>query len=134
MIALRAAVCIAAVLVSGCASAAEPETAPPDRDRYVSELPRSVSAARMRQHLGALQKIADAHRGTRVAGSPGYAASVRYVRDALAAAGYQPKVSTFPFTSYRERREVAHQLTPVQRPIRVEAIDYSPSAPTGSAT
>ena len=131
MIALRAAVCIAAVSVAGCASAAEPETAPPDRDRYVSELPRSVSTARLRQHLAALQRVADAHGGTRVAGGPGYAASVRYVRDELAAAGYRPKVSTFPFTSYRERREVARQLTPVERTIRVEAIDYSPSTPTG---
>ena len=85
----------------------------------------------MRQHLAALQKIADAHGGTRVAGGPGYAASVRYVRDALAAAGYQPKMSSFPFTSYREQREVARQLTPVERLIRVEAIDYSPSTPTG---
>ena len=134
MIALRAVACIVAVsIAAGCASAVdEPETAPPPaRDRYVSELPRSVSVARMRQHLAALQKIADAHGGTRVAGGPGYAASVRYVRDALAAAGYQPKVSTFPFTSYRERREFARQLTPVERPIRVEAIDYSPSTPAG---
>ena len=134
MIALRAVACIVAVsIAAGCASAVdEPETAPPPaRDRYVSELPRSVSVARMRQHLAALQKIADAHGGTRVAGSPGYAASVRYVRDALAAAGYQPNVSTFPFTSYRERREFARQLTPVERPIRVEAIDYSPSTPAG---
>ena len=131
MIALRAAVCIAVVSVAGCASAADPATAPPDRDRYVSELPRSVSTARLRQHLAALQRVADAHGGTRVAGGPGYAASVRYVRDQLAAAGYRPKVSTFPFTSYRERREVARQLTPVGRTIRVEAIDYSPSTPTG---
>jgi Zn-dependent M28 family amino/carboxypeptidase len=131
MIALRAAVCIAVVSVAGCATAAEPATAPPNRDRYVSELPRSVSTARLRQHLAALQRVADANGGTRVAGGPGYAASVRYVRDQLAAAGYRPTVSTFPFTSYRERREVARQLTPVERTIRVEAIDYSPSTPTG---
>jgi Zn-dependent M28 family amino/carboxypeptidase len=130
---LRAVICImAASIAGGCASAREPGTAPPpDRDRYVSELPRSVSTARLRQHLAALQRIADANGGTRVAASPGYAASVRYVRDALAAAGYRPSVSTFPFTSYRERREVARQLTPIGRPIRVEAIDYSPSTPAG---
>ena len=129
---LRAVICImAASIAGGCASAREPGTAPPERDRYVSELPRSVSTARLRQHLAALQRIADAHGGTRVAASPGYAASVRYVRDALVAAGYRPSVSTFPFTSYRERREVARQLTPTARPIRVEAIDYSPSTPAG---
>ena len=133
MIALRAVGCIVAVsIAAGCASAVAPETAaPPARDRYVAELPRSVSSARLRQHLAALQRIADAKGGTRVAGSPGYAASVRYVSTALAAAGYRPSVISFPFTSYRERREVARQLTPVERPIRVEAIDYSPSTPAG---
>ena len=64
-------------------------------------------------------------------GVPATPRSVRYVRDQLAAAGYRPTVSTFPFTSYRERREVARQLTPLERTIRVEAIDYSPSTPTG---
>lgn len=131
MHAFRALVCAAALLVGGCSFTAEPEAAPPDRNRYVSELPRAVSTARMRQHLVALQRIADANGGTRVAGSPGYAASVRYVRDTLAAAGYQPRAISFPFTSYRERREAARQLSPVQRPIRVEAIDYSPSTPAG---
>lgn len=128
----RAVVLIAAALIAGgCASADEAETAPADRPQIVSELPRAVSTARMRQHLAALQRIADAHDGTRVSASPGYAASVRYVRDALAAAGFKPNVIPFPFTSYRERRELARQLTPVERAIRVEAIDYSPSTPTG---
>jgi Zn-dependent M28 family amino/carboxypeptidase len=128
----RPLVWIAAALIAcGCASASEPEAAPPDRAQLVSELPRAVSAARMRQHLAALQRIADANGGTRVAGGRGYAASVRHVRDALAKAGYTPKVVPFPFTSYRERREVARQLAPVQRAIRVEAIDYSPSTAVG---
>jgi Zn-dependent M28 family amino/carboxypeptidase len=130
MIAHRAAACIAAALVvAGCASRVAPEAAPPDRDRHVAELPRLVSTTRLRQHLVALQRIADAHGGHRAAGSPGYAASVRYVRETLAAAGYRPAAPAFPFTSYRERRELARQLTPRARRLRVEAIDYSPSTP-----
>jgi Zn-dependent M28 family amino/carboxypeptidase len=132
MITLRVVVCIAVVSVAGgFASAVESAATPPNRDRYLAELPRAVSSARMRQHLVALQRIADANGGSRVAGSPGYAASVRYVRDALARVGYRPTTSPFPFTSYRERREVARQLTPQARPIRVEAIDYSPSTRSG---
>ena len=40
----------------------------------------------MLEHLEALQEIADAHDGTRVAGSPGFDASARYVADVLRAA------------------------------------------------
>ncbi len=40
-------------------------------------------------HLEALQEIADEHDGTRVSGSSGYDASVRYVADVLRATGYE---------------------------------------------
>jgi hypothetical protein len=40
-------------------------------------------------HLEVLQALADQHGGTRVAGSPGYDASVRYVADVLEATGYE---------------------------------------------
>jgi Zn-dependent M28 family amino/carboxypeptidase len=49
----------------------------------------------MLEHLEALQAIADSHGGTRVAGSPGFEASARYVADVLQAAGYEV---TFPST------------------------------------
>jgi Zn-dependent M28 family amino/carboxypeptidase len=78
-----------------------------------------------------LQRIADGHGGTRVAGSPGYAASVRYVQQALTRAGYRAKIAPFPFVEYEELVERGQQLGPVRRPIEVEAIDYSPSTPPG---
>ena len=63
-----------------------------------------MSTARLRQHLAALQRVADAHGGTRVAGGPGYAASV--ATSVISSPRPVPaKVSTYPFTSYRERRE-----------------------------
>ena len=46
--------------------------------------------------MAALQRLADANDGTRAAGTPGYAASVRYVEKTLRAAGYQ--VTRQPFT------------------------------------
>jgi hypothetical protein len=54
-----------------------------------------VSVDGMLEHLEALQAIADAHGGTRVAGSPGFEASARYVADVLRATGYEV---TFPST------------------------------------
>ena len=104
---------------------------PPTRAELVAQLPGAVSTGQMRKHLTALQRIADDNRGTRVAGSPGYSASVRYVRQALTGMGYTPKVLPFPFVSYRERTERARQVAPVRRQIRIEAIDYSPSTPAG---
>ena len=132
MIALRAAVCIAAVSVAGCC----PLRLRPSwrRPPATATSPSFLARCRRRGCGSTWPRCSESptHTAERASqGGPGYAASVRYVRDALAAAGYRPKVSSFPFTSYREQREVARQLTPVERPIRVEAIDYSPSTPTG---
>ena len=56
----------------------------------------AVTPQGIRAHMAALQGLADAHGGTRAAGTPGYAASVRYVENTLRAAGYQ--VTRQPFT------------------------------------
>jgi Zn-dependent M28 family amino/carboxypeptidase len=106
------------------------DAAPPSRATLTSQLPKSMSVANMRRHLAALQRIADRNNGTRVAGSAGYAASVRYVQGELRKLGYAAKVTDFPFTSYRELTESARQLEPT-RAVKVEAIDYSPSTPAG---
>lgn len=125
------AFCIAgATLAGGCTSSADDAGTPaPTRAELASELPRAVAAAGLRRHLAALQRIADDAGGTRAAGSRGYAASVAYVRRTLAAAGYEPEVTPFPFVAYRERTERARQLAPRRRAIRIEAIDYSPPTP-----
>ena len=124
------------VLAVGVVGRAQPgksvaADAPPTRAQLMASLPRTVSIGRIRRHLVALQRIADRHGGTRVAGSPGYAASVRYVRQELARVGYGPSVAPFPFVEYEELVERGQQIAPVRRPIVVEAIDYSPSTPPG---
>ena len=72
-----------------------------------------VSVERMLEHLEALQAIADSHGGTRVAGSPGFDASARYVADVLRAAGY---AVTFPSTEVpvfeQHKPSVFDQLEP----------------------
>ena len=124
-------VVLAVVAVGRAGSESSRADSPPTRAQLVSSLPRAVSIGRIRRHLVALQSIADRNGGTRIAGSPGYAASVRYVKQELARVGYRPKVAPFPFVEYEELVERGQQLAPLQRPIELEAIDYSPSTPTG---
>ncbi len=128
---LGAVVIACAALAVGYLSAADSEAAPPKRAALTSQLPRAIKPAELNKHLAALQRLADRNGGTRVSGSAGYAASVRYVRDTLSRLGYTAKVTPFPFTTYRELTERARQVAPSQRAIRVEAIDYSPSTPDG---
>jgi Zn-dependent M28 family amino/carboxypeptidase len=52
----------------------------------------------VRAHQEAFQAIADANGGNRAAGTPGYDASVAYVKETLEAAGYEVELNGFPFT------------------------------------
>ena len=95
------------------------------------QLPQAISLPRMLQDLRALERIADRNDGTRAAGTAGYAASVRYVRDQLRRSGYRTQVSAVPLVLYVERVERGRQIAPVQRELRLEALQYSPSTPPG---
>jgi Zn-dependent M28 family amino/carboxypeptidase len=54
-----------------------------------------VPLAGIREHLAALQAIADGNGRTRLAGTPGYDASARYVARRLRAAGYRVRLQEF---------------------------------------
>ncbi|MDQ3121821.1 MAG: M20/M25/M40 family metallo-hydrolase [Actinomycetota bacterium] len=101
------------------------------RAEVVAQLPRSLSRARLRADLVALERIADRAGGNRAAGTTGYRASVAHVRKELERAGYTPRVLGFPFVLYRERVERGMQIAPTRRDLRIEALDYSPSTPKG---
>lgn len=85
-------------------------------DAVDSTVPRStgqrpdirVSAAGIREHLVALQTIAERHGGNRFAGKAGYDASARYVAAQMRAAGYGVRFQEFdfPFVVDRSRPEV----------------------------
>ena len=66
-----------------------PASASPNNNT-VKKFTKAVTPEGVLDHLGALQKIADANGGNRAAGLPGYAASVDYVVDQLRGAGYDP--------------------------------------------
>jgi Zn-dependent M28 family amino/carboxypeptidase len=62
----------------------------------------AMSVDRIRDHLIALNTIARDNGGTRAVGTPGFQASVDYVRDRLAAAGYQVTVEPFEVPYFKQ--------------------------------
>src|SRR5262245_22534396 len=56
-----------------------------------------VTLEGVREHQAALQAIADANGGTRLAGTSGYEASVDYVVEKMTTAGYNVTLDEFPF-------------------------------------
>ncbi len=80
-------------LLGACSSPKlESQIAAPDLGR---SLARNVTADGMFTHLHALQAIADANKGTRAEGTPGYDASVEYVAKALRDTGFDVSTPTF---------------------------------------
>ena len=56
-----------------------------------------IPASAVREHLVALQRIADRNGGNRAAGNAGYDASARYVATRMRRAGYAVRLQEFPF-------------------------------------
>ena len=82
--------------MAGCGRSEAPRSAPSAQPsapstsatEFATALEGKVTADAMLGHLKKLQEIADANKGTRALGTPGYAASVDYVANALK--DYQP--------------------------------------------
>ncbi len=65
-------------------------------------LREAVTVENVRAHQLALQSIADANGGTRVAGTPGYNQSADYVATTLVAAGYNVTIQSFSYIGFRQ--------------------------------
>jgi len=88
-----------------------------------------VTLAGVRAHQTELMNIAKAHRGTRLAGTRGHLASLRYVQKLLTDAGYRVKVQRFQFPVPRVEASslrMAGQVAGEEIPHLV--LDYSGSA------
>jgi Zn-dependent M28 family amino/carboxypeptidase len=91
-----AAAAIAGMLVAAPAASAAPPT-------DSSALRSAVTPAGILAHEQALQAIADANDGTRASGTPGYDASLAYVKGKLDATGYfTTRVQEFDFAFFSE--------------------------------
>ncbi|MFC9128183.1 M28 family metallopeptidase [Streptomyces sp. NPDC057099] len=82
---------LAAFLLSGIADGARASVSGP------STTPPNVNVSAVMGHLGKLQSIADANGGNRAHGTPGYKASLDYIKKELDQAGFTTSVQEFTF-------------------------------------
>ncbi|MEU6867866.1 M28 family metallopeptidase [Streptomyces sp. NPDC046876] len=130
-----AALAAAAVLAPALLTAtAAPAAARPHEGRLAKELVKDVTARGAYRHLERFQQIADASGGTRVAGSPGHAASAAYVHDTLEKAGYQVSYQDFDIYEARTETEKTTVLGDQPRELATAAFTYTPSTPAGGLT
>ena len=78
-----------------------------------------------------LQEIADANGGTRVAGSPGYDASVEYVAKTLRDKGFDVQTPEFTMGLFSVGKE---SLSVNGKPVEAHVIDFSGASPAMGAT
>jgi Zn-dependent M28 family amino/carboxypeptidase len=96
---LRAATAAAAAGVLAVAAAPAMAGTPTDS----AGLRSAVTAKNVKKHMSALQSIANMNNGTRASGTPGYDASLAYVKRKLDATGYfTTTVQNFRFDAFRE--------------------------------
>lgn len=96
----------AAVGRPGERSANSARTAPPSAARPTGDgrvEAAEIRAAGLREHLRALQEIAEANGGDRAAGTPGADASAEYVADRLREAGWHVRLQPVSFPYFDER-------------------------------
>jgi len=101
---------VAATLAFTSTAAAKP----PDVDS--SKLRAAVTVDGIVEHQQALQNIANLNGGTRHTQTPGYAASVAYVRETMLDAGWDVTVTQFDMPDWEETAPpVLQQLTPAPK-------------------
>lgn len=127
----RIAALLLTLLLAACAGTpsshdpAQPVAAPDPARALASK----VTAAAMFAHLRALQDIADANKGSRAAGTPGYDASVEYVARTLRAKGFE--VATPQFERLRNTSQGKPALTVAGRSFPVDQASLLVRTPAG---
>lgn len=117
-------------LVAGCSSPRPaPPAAAPDLARGLAQ---RVTADRLVSHLRALQNVANANRGNRADGTPGYDASVDYVAKTLRDRGFN--VSTPQFDRLYNVSPGKPALTVAGRTYQVDQASLLVRTPPGGLT
>jgi Zn-dependent M28 family amino/carboxypeptidase len=98
---------------------------------YAKDLQSKVTLDATMAHLQKLQDIADANKGTRAAGSPGYDASVEYVAKALRDKGFDVTTPEFTMGMFTVDKE---SLSVNGQPVEAHAIGFSGASPAAGAT
>jgi Zn-dependent M28 family amino/carboxypeptidase len=98
---------VAAAILLPAAGGAAPQSCANQNNNTYTKLLECVTLDGVRAHQQALQNIANANGGTRVAASPGYDASVEYVMDTLEDAGWNVSTDEFDFTVAEDIQQLA---------------------------
>ena len=125
IIATTAIAALALVPAGGAFAAPASQSCENRNNTTIASLLACVDADGAREHLEALQAIADENGGNRAAGLPGYEASVDYVVDTLEAAGWNVTIDEFDYTFIGPSE--LEQLTPVQATYETGAFSGSGS-------
>ncbi len=95
-------------------------------DVNTDRLTKAVTVNGILNHERALQRIANANGGTRASGTPGYAASVAYVKGQLVRAGYRVSVQNFDFPFFQELSPSSlSQVSPTPTDYPTATLEYS---------
>jgi Zn-dependent M28 family amino/carboxypeptidase len=124
---------LAAAAVAVCLAVVAPTTTSAQVSIQTSwSLRRAVKTYNVVEHLRKLQRIANRHDGTRAAGTPGYAASARYVMRKLDRYGWKTQTQTFEFLAFEEvTPTVMEQVAPEEVPYE-NGVDFSIMSYSGS--
>jgi hypothetical protein len=118
----RRALVLGALVASLCA----PASASALDEVNTKKLRDGVTVNGILAHERALQQVANANGGTRASGTPGYEASLQYVKNRLAKAGYRVTEQEFTFPFFRELAPaVLQQTEPTQKDFETGTFDYS---------
>jgi Zn-dependent M28 family amino/carboxypeptidase len=110
----RACLAVCGAAMATLAFTGTGQAKPPDVDS--DKLERAVTVPGIVEHQRALQNIADMNGGTRHTETPGYTASVAYVRETMKRAGWNVSVSQFNMPEWQETAPpVFQQLTPAAK-------------------
>ncbi|WP_310779418.1 M28 family peptidase [Mycobacterium sp. Z3061] len=126
------AVLLLTLLIAACAATHPPARQPSAAPDPGHSLAAKVTADGMFVHLRALQEIANANKGNRTTGTPGYDASVDYVVKALRGKGFD--VSTPQFERMRNVSEGKPTLTVGGRSFPVDQASLLVRTPPGGLT
>ena len=118
---------VAAMSSPAVAAKPAPDRSGPDKVN-TKKFRDAVTVNGILQHERQFQRIANRNDGTRASGTPGYAASKKYVAQTLRRAGYKVKIQefTFPFTRDLAPAEFS-EVSPTARDFETAAFSYSGS-------
>ncbi|MFJ7061346.1 M28 family peptidase [Streptomyces microflavus] len=122
------------LLASASPASAHKDRAGQDAAALSKALVRDASAKDARKHLVALQAIARATGGHRVAGSLGHETAAAYVQTLLKAAGYRVSSQKFDFIYTETLAEKLSAVSPTPFDAEIKALTYTKSTPVGGIT